>query len=226
MPTINLKPEGLSAEEILSLPDDETPQSPSDLPSPDEVIRRAEQNDPTASDTVPGRGIPRTGNSPPVPTGPPRKATQVRPMSDIAPLNDFDRDRDIRSYASEKAREYNVRFGGDPFVPRHFPDVAMQWVPPIAYYYPLYFQDSPMERYGHTYHPLIQPLVSNARFGAQFILMPYQMAIMPPWEMQTALGWYRPGDATPRLHYQVPLSAKAAIVEAATVTGIHFLVIP
>ena len=39
-----------------------------------------------------------------------------------------------------------------------------------------------------------------------------------------ALGWYRPGECAPKLHYQVPLNANAAAVQAATVTGLVFLI--
>jgi len=219
---VGMKKEGMTAEEILSLPDDVSPQDFSGLPSPDDSVRPSEPSDQSPDGSL--RGMPRPAGPGDIPSGPPRKATQVRPIGAIAPLNDFDRDRDIRTFAAEKAREFNVRFGGDQYIPRNFPDVAMQWEPPQAYYYPLYFQDPVLERYGHKYPFPIQPIVSNARFAAQFLLMPYQMAITPPWEMHTALGWYRPGDVTPRLHYQFPLSGKAALVEAATVTGFYFLI--
>jgi len=159
-----------------------------------------------------------------IPAGPPRKTTQIRRMSDIAPLNDFNKETEIQKYAQEKAREFNVRFGGDAFTPREFPDVALQWAQPHSRYYPLYFQDPALERYGHTYPHLIQPIVSSARFSGQLVMMPYQMTIRPPWDLESPLGYYRPGDVVPRLKYPFPWNTKAALVEAASVTGFIYLI--
>lgn len=156
--------------------------------------------------------------------GPPRKTTQVRRISDINPQNDFDRDTEIKQYAAEKAREFNVRFGGDTYEPRNFPDTALCWAVPHTKYYPLYFQDPALERYGHTHHHLIQPVISSARMSAQLVMMPYQLAMVPPWELHGPLGWYRPGDVVPKLRYPFPWNTKAALVEAAAVTGFIYVI--
>jgi hypothetical protein len=156
--------------------------------------------------------------------GPPRKTTQVRRISDINPQNDFDRDTEIKQYAAEKAREFNVRFGGDTYTPRNFPDLGMCWTPPHTQYYPLYFEDPALERYGHTHHHLIQPIISSARMSGQLVMMPYQMVMVPPWELHSPLGWYRPGDVVPKLHYPFPWNTKAALVQAAAVTGFIYVI--
>lgn len=156
--------------------------------------------------------------------GPPRKTTQVRRISDINPQNDFDRDTEIKQYAAEKAREFNVRFGGDTYAPRNFPDTALCWAAPHTKYYPLYFQDPALERYGHTHHHLIQPVISSARMSAQLVMMPYQLTMVPPWELHSPLGWYRPGDVVPKLRYPFPWNTKAALVEAAAVTGFIYVI--
>ena len=156
--------------------------------------------------------------------GPPRKTTQVRRINEIAPLNDFNKDKDIRAYAAERAQEFNVKFGGEQFTPRNFPEVAMNWAQPSSKYYPLYFQDPALERYGHSHGHLVQPVVSMARFSGQLVLMPYQMAIDPPWVLQSPLGWYRPGDVVPKLRYPFPWNTKAAAVEAAAVTGFIYVI--
>lgn len=171
----------------------------------------------------PDSGTPRP-IAPQVPAGPPRKATQIRKMSDIAPLNDFNKETDIQKYAAEKAREFNVRFGGDAYAAREYPEVALPWVPPHSKFYPLYFQDPALERYGHSHHPLLQPVVSSARMSAQLVMMPYQMTVVPPWELHSPLGYYRPGDVVPKLRYPFPWSTKAALVEAASVTGFIYLI--
>ena len=158
------------------------------------------------------------------PNGPPRKTTQVRRIGDIAPLNDSHRDTDIKEYAAEKAREFNVKFGAEAYTPRNFPDTMLPWAAPMSKYYPLYFQDPALERYGHSHHPLIQPIISSARVSGQLVMMPYQMTIVPPWELQSPLGWYRPGDVVPKLKYPFPWNTTAAAVEAAAVTGFIYLI--
>jgi len=37
------------------------------------------------------------------------------------------------------------------------------------------------------------------------------------------LGYYRPGECSPKLIYQVPLNLEAALVEAGALTGVYFL---
>ena len=100
----------------------------------------------------------------------------------------------------------------------------MAWEPTNFYYYPLYFSDPALERYGHSYPRVIQPLASIARFGTQVVFLPYQMAITPPCKPEYPLGFYRPGEYAPKLHYPIPLNAHAAITEAAVVTGLFFII--
>ena len=135
-----------------------------------------------------------------------------------------DIDHDIRAFAKEQSQELNVVFPTGPFPERAFPQVVKPWEAPNFFYYPLYFEDPALERYGHTHHPLVQPFVSIGRFSTQLVFLPYQMTIDPPCREVYSLGWYRPGECAPKLHYQVPLNAKAAAVEAATVTGLVFLI--
>ena len=159
-----------------------------------------------------------------IPSGPLRTATQVRRISEIAPRIQSNLDSDINAYAAEQALNFKVKFGGEPYSARSFPDVVMPWAAPESKYYPLYFQDPALERYGHTHHPVLQPVISSARYTTQIVMLPYQMAITPPWELHSPLGWYRPGDVVPKLRYPFPWSTKAAVVEAATVTGIIFAI--
>ena len=220
-------PEGSSAEEIPAQPEKESSAKAvkkSEVPADDDPAYEGKVKGKGPAEFVPADRGTRRPITPQIPEGPPLKATQVRRIGDIAPLNDFDRDTEIKKYAAEKAREFNVRFGGEQYIPRSFPEVVVPWTAPTSKYYPLYFQDPALERYGHTYHPLVQPAVSSAKFAAQLVLMPYQMTIDPPWELSSPLGWYRPGDVVPKLHYPFPWNAKAAAVEAVTVTGLIFLI--
>jgi hypothetical protein len=148
-----------------------------------------------------------------------------RTMNSIDPYYDRDRDSDIRKFAIEKAKEFNIDHRqAIPYQERSFPEITLAWEATNFYYYPLYFADPALERYGHTYPRGIQPLMSIARFGTQLALLPYQMTIIPPCKHEYPLGYYRPGEYAPKLHYQIPLNGHAAVVEAAVVTGLFFAI--
>ncbi len=105
-----------------------------------------------------------------------------------------------------------------------FPYTQMYWEPSNLFANPLYFEDFSLERYGHGHHHLVQPFVSVGKFGAQFIGLPYQLALHPMCEHQYVLGWYQPGDCVPKLCYQIPWNTKAAISASAAYTGLVFLI--
>jgi hypothetical protein len=154
----------------------------------------------------------------------PLNPRRLKTIQEITPYYDTAVDKDIREYAVKQAGEYNVAFGSQTYAPRSFPDAMYAWEPSNFYHYPLYFEDAVLERYGHTYHPLVQPVVSVAKFSTQLVLLPYQMALDPIDRPMYSLGWYRPGDCAPKLRYQPPLNAKAAAVEAGVVTGLFFII--
>ena len=163
-----------------------------------------------------------TLNDQPNQAGP--RTPMERMISSIQPYYDRDQDRDIRQFAIEKGKEINIPFNPKPYEERSFPQIRLAWEASNFCYQPLYFSDPALERYGHTHHPLIQPLASLGRFGTQAVFLPYQMAITPPCSFESPLGYYRPGECAPKLHYQVPLNAEAAVVEAAVVTGLFFVI--
>lgn len=107
---------------------------------------------------------------------------------------------------------------------RYCAHVHYHWVASNLYHKPLYFEDVPLERYGHTFPEIVQPFVSLGKFGVQLIGLPYQMALDPVWRDQYALGYYRPGDPAPELFYQVPINFKAAAAAAGVYTGLFYLI--
>ncbi|MGE5195360.1 MAG: hypothetical protein ACM3U2_22935 [Deltaproteobacteria bacterium] len=113
-----------------------------------------------------------------------------------------------------------------PFIPRDFAHIHYCWEPTNMYHYPIYFEDVPLERYGHTRHYLIQPFFSGAKFAVQLLGLPYQMTLDPVCSRQYSLGYYRPGECAPYKYYQIPLNAEAALVEAGVITGGYFLFAP
>lgn len=111
------------------------------------------------------------------------------------------------------------------YQPHKYNPVVFQWAPTNLYHHPLYFEDPGLERYGHTYSPLVQPFASTGKFATQLVTLPYQMALNPVHSRDYTLGWYRPGDVAPKKTYILPFNEEAALVQAATVASL-FLIIP
>lgn len=105
------------------------------------------------------------------------------------------------------------------------PKMVLQWEPTNLWYYPLYFQDTGLERYGHTRKPWVQPFVSTGKFFGQVATLPYRMTLDPPTCPQYALGYYQPGEWAPKKRYQLPFNEEAAATQFLWMTG-FFLIIP
>ena len=84
---------------------------------------------------------------------------------------------------------------------------------------PLYFEDEQLERYGHSFAPCCQPLISGAHFFTRLPVLPYCMGVSPPMECEYALGHYRPGSCAPYMLNPVPISARGALFQAGAVVG-------
>ncbi|MEP3481302.1 MAG: hypothetical protein ABJZ55_18825 [Fuerstiella sp.] len=105
------------------------------------------------------------------------------------------------------------------------PKMVLQWEPTNLWYYPLYFQDVGLERYGHTHKPWVQPFVSTGKFFGQVTTLPYRMVLDPPTCPQYSLGYYQPGEWAPKKKYQLPFNEEAAATQFLWMTG-FFLIIP
>jgi len=127
--------------------------------------------------------------------------------------------------ADQLPEDFDSRLDKGQYVARQPSPTVLQWAPTNFYHYPLYFEDPALERYGHTYHPLIQPFASTGRFAGQLVGLPYQMVLHPVHSRQYALGYYRPGEVAPKKHYQIPFNTEATIMETAAVIGL-FLILP
>jgi hypothetical protein len=115
------------------------------------------------------------------------------------------------------------RLEGEEFQPRQFASTTMTWKAAGYCHKPLYFEQWNLERYGHSYHPAVDPFISAAHFFASVPALPYKMGVELPWECIYPLGYYRPGDCAPWTIPAPPISARGAAVEAATATGIIFI---
>ena len=127
--------------------------------------------------------------------------------------------------ATQLPSDYDSRLDKGEYVARKMSPAVLQWAPTNFYHYPLYFEDPALERYGHAYHPIVQPIVSTGLFAGQLVGLPYQMVINPVHSKQYALGYYRPGEPAPKKHYQIPWNNEAVVMQTAAVVGL-FLIIP
>ncbi|QDT45640.1 hypothetical protein Pan241w_57660 [Gimesia alba] len=111
----------------------------------------------------------------------------------------------------------------EPYVGRNFTESIYTWEASNLNYNPLYFEDPNLERYGNSRRDLVQPFVSIGRFTGQLLALPYQMSIDPVRKRIYPLGYYRPGEYTPKRINGIPWNTKAAITEGLTATGLVFI---
>ena len=113
--------------------------------------------------------------------------------------------------------------GLSTFEPRSWCQTVYTWKASGLCHKPLYFEDVHLERYGHSWNPVLQPFLSGAHFFVTVPLLPYKMGMNPPNECIYTLGYYRPGNCAPYLIDPIPLSLRGAIYQGAVVTGAVFI---
>jgi hypothetical protein len=194
--------------------------------------------EPTPLDTVEGEVI-EEYPSPPVPSRPrsftsiyqPKKANG--PKADAAPDFKCPSREELMKPICELTVDIAPSKGdvpkecplfADAWEPRMWCDSLYTWKASSLCHKPLYFEHMSLERYGHTWHPFFQPVVSGAHFFGTIPILPYKMGVEDPHECIYALGYYRPGNCAPKLLYPLPLSIRGAVYEAAAITGLVFLI--
>jgi hypothetical protein len=115
------------------------------------------------------------------------------------------------------------RLEGETFQPRRFATTMFTWKAAGYCHKPLYFEDWMLERYGHSHGLVADSFTSAAHFFTTLPVLPYKMGVELPWECVYPLGYYRPGSCAPWTIPAVPISIRGFAVEAATITGIVFL---
>ena len=101
--------------------------------------------------------------------------------------------------------------------------VTKDWEAPGVGYNPLYFEEPYLERYGYNYG-VLQPFISAGRFFGRIPALPYMIGTYPLDEMRYPLGLARPGDCPPYQVEKLPFSARGALFESLTATGLIFLI--
>lgn len=115
------------------------------------------------------------------------------------------------------------RLEGETFQPRRFASTTMTWKAAGYCHKPLYFEDWELERYGHSRGMFLDPFIAGAHFFVTLPILPYKAGMQAPWECVYPLGYYRPGSCAPWTVPGVPYSPRGFAIQAATVTGLVFL---
>jgi hypothetical protein len=71
---------------------------------------------------------------------------------------------------------------------------SAHWVAPELRHRTLYFEDVALERFGVSWGPCLQPIVSGWRFVADIYRAPTLQYYQPPCAVQYTLGYPRPGS--------------------------------
>ena len=111
--------------------------------------------------------------------------------------------------------------GGSPY--RDWTPQVVTWKASNLCHKPLYFENTQLERYGHSRGPIAQPIHSTLHFFTRLVAVPYMTGICPPNECEYALGYYRPGNCAPWLREPIPISLEGIRREALFVTGAAFI---
>ncbi len=129
--------------------------------------------------------------------------------------------REITTDISAQAGEFppECPLGNVGYTPREFASTTFTWKASALCSKPLYFQQAALERYGHSWGPLLQPVISGVDFYARIFALPYMMGMDPPCQCVYALGWYRPGSCAPMACYPIPISLRGGLVEAGVILG-------
>ncbi|MBM4089944.1 MAG: hypothetical protein FJ276_11055 [Planctomycetes bacterium] len=155
----------------------------------------------------------------------PNNSVEQLPMVPVTAL-----DLNVRGVASRRPPDVAADYFANAGEAGHVLGTTRQWAPshfawqaPALCHRPLYFQDVNLERHGLSYG-WGQPAVSTAHAFGRFAMLPYMMAVQPPWEHVYALGYERPGCCVPVHWHTMPLRARGVAAQAMAVTGLIFIV--
>ncbi len=107
---------------------------------------------------------------------------------------------------------------------RGWTPMTFTWKASALCHKPAYFEQVQVERYGHSFGPILQPIISSAHFFATIPILPYKMGLYPANECIYTLGYYRPGSCAPYMLDPLPLSLRAALFQAGAWTAGVFVV--
>ena len=106
----------------------------------------------------------------------------------------------------------------------HWSGTTYMWKASGLCHKPLYFEDAHLERHGHSWGPIVQPVMSGANFLLTIPSLPYRMGLHPPNECIYELGHYREGSCAPYMLDPIPLSVRAGLFQAGAMTGMIYAI--
>ncbi|MCA9237860.1 MAG: hypothetical protein KDA44_20440 [Planctomycetales bacterium] len=148
---------------------------------------------------------------------------ELRSIARRRKINDISLDIALHGDAGQDY-PFECSLGSETFAGRAWPQVTYRWKAAALCHKPLYFEQVQLERYGHSWGPYVQPLVSGAHFFASIPLLPYKMGIRTPNECVYTLGYYRPGSCAPYMIEAFPFTWRAAMFEGFIATGTAFVI--
>ncbi len=137
------------------------------------------------------------------------------PMADLNILIDLNIAWDKLDPCSINVEDYR---------PRYWPQTCLQYNASMLCTSAAYFEDVAVERYGHSWGPFLQPVMSAAHFYGSVLFLPYKMGLTPPCECVYTLGYYRPGSCVPFMIDPIPFSLRAGAAQAGAVVGLAYAI--
>ncbi len=119
---------------------------------------------------------------------------------------------------------YECSLVEEDYQPRQWPQITYMWKASALCHKPLYFEQVHLERYGHSWGPYTQPIMSGVHFFGTLPILPYKMGLRTPTECVYSLGYYRPGSCAPYLIDSIPFTWRAAAFQTGFVTGATFTI--
>lgn len=132
----------------------------------------------------------------------------IKPKGDVLPVD----------YAAEV-----FPTSSDSYANRDWAVMPFHWEASELIFQPPYWEHTPLERYGQTRSPALQPIISGAHFFGSFAIIPYKIGIDRTHDHISTLGYYRPGSAAPCVRQRLPFEWDAALMEASFWTGGQFI---
>ena len=136
-------------------------------------------------------------------------------MGDVSVLIDFDINWNDLQPCSINIDEYR---------PRAWQHTCFTYNPSLLCRSSAYFEHVQVERYGHSWGPFLQPVMSAAHFYGSVLFLPYKMGLTPPSECVYTIGYYRPGSCAPYMIDPIPFSLRAGLAQAGTVVGMAYAI--
>ena len=132
-------------------------------------------------------------------------------------LYEIDLDITVSGIAGSDYPQFCALQHDEPYPLRYWPETVFEWKAASTCHKPLYFEEENLERYGHEFGPIWQPVYSGAHFFKSVVTLPYSMGLKTPNECVYTLGHYRPGNCAPKLFHATPFTKRAALFQGAFV---------